>query len=176
MARNLWSVAFLTSLTPLLDRFGMNVSRGIMQHGLHFGWLTGSDGVLAMEAAFKNHTNAIALIGPDGIGKTNSVYALAQRLIEGSTDKSLAYHQIIALSATDITSRARGPGDLEHIMLSLANEASHAGHVILFFDDAQLYFSGGPGSFDATQILLSIIQARAVPIILAMTPPRLSAS
>lgn len=30
--------------------------------------------------------------------------------------------------------------------------------------------SNGPGSFDATQILLSIIQARSVPIILAMAP------
>jgi ATP-dependent Clp protease ATP-binding subunit ClpA len=55
-------------------------------------------------------------------------------------------------------------------MLSLASEASHAGHVILFFDDAQLLLGGAPGSFDATQILLSIVQASAVPIILAFSP------
>jgi ATP-dependent Clp protease ATP-binding subunit ClpC len=156
--------------TPLLNRFGQNLSQGIMKHGLHFGWLTTSDGVKAVEAAFENRASAVALIGPDGIGKTTSVYALAQKLIEGQTGRRLAYHQIIGLNATDIVSAARSPGDLEHIMLSLANEAVHAGHIILFFDDAQLFFGGGPGSFDATQILLSIIQPGGLPIILAMAP------
>jgi len=156
--------------TPLLNRFGRNLSQGIMKHGLHFGWLTNSDGVKAVEAAFDNRASAVALIGPDGIGKTTSVYALAQKLIEGQTGQRLAYHEIIGLNATDILSAARGPGDLEHIMLSLANEAAHAGHIILFFDDAQLFFGGGPGSFDATQILLSIIQPGGLPIILAMAP------
>jgi ATP-dependent Clp protease ATP-binding subunit ClpC len=156
--------------TPLLDRFGQNVSQGIVQHGLHFGWLADSDGVKSIEAAFNNRAGAIALIGPDGIGKTTSVYALAQKLIEGRTGQRLAYHQVVELNATDIVSSARGPGDLEHIMLSLANEATHAGHIILFFDDAQLFFGGGPGSFDATQILLSIIQSSRLPIILAMAP------
>jgi ATP-dependent Clp protease ATP-binding subunit ClpC len=156
--------------TPLLDRFGTNLSLAISQHGAYFGWLTKSEGVHAIEAAFDNHASAVALIGPDGIGKTSSVNALAQRLIEGQTVDSLAYHQIISLNATDITSNASKEGDLEQIMLSLAGEAAHAGHVILFFDDAQLFFSTAPGSFDATHILLSIIQARSVPMILAMSP------
>lgn len=161
-----WAFGF----TPLLDRFGQNVSLSIAKHGANFDWLTKSDGVMAVETAFDNRASAVVLIGPDGIGKTTSVYALAQRLIEGDTSRSLAYHQIISLNATDITSRARGPGDLEHIMISLANEASHAGHIILFFDNAQLFFGGGPGTFDATQILLSIVQARSAPIIMALSP------
>lgn len=161
-----WAFGF----TPLLDRFGHNLSLSIANHGANFDWLSNSDGVKAIETAFDNHTSAVVVIGPDGIGKSTSVYALAQRLIEGETTKSLAYHQVISLSATDITSRARGPGDLEQIMIQLTNEASRAGHIILFLDDAQLFLSSGPGSFDGTQILLSIIQARAVPIILAMSP------
>lgn len=161
-----WAFGF----TPLLDRYGHNLSLSIANHGAHFGWLTKSAGVIAIETAFDNRAGAVVVIGPDGIGKTTSVYALAQRLIEGDTARSLAYHQIISLNATDITSNARGPGDLEQIMLSLANEAAHAGHIILFFDNAQLFFGGGPGTFDATHILLSIIQARAVPVILALSP------
>ncbi|HVV66529.1 MAG TPA: AAA family ATPase [Candidatus Saccharimonadales bacterium] len=155
--------------TPLLNRFGQNFSLGIVKHGAHFDWLANSGGVKAVEAAFENHASAVALVGPDGIGKTSTVYALAQKLIEGKTNQVLAYHQIIALNATDITSNARGPGDLEHIMLTLANEAAHARHIILFFDDAQLLLGGAPGSFDATQILLSIIQSNAIPIILAFS-------
>lgn len=156
--------------TPLLNRFGQNFSLGIVKHGAHFDWLANSDGVKAIEAAFDNRASAVALVGADGIGKTSSVYALAQKLIQGNTGQRLAYHQVISLNATDITSQAQGPGDLEHIMLSLASEASHAGHVILFFDDAQLLLGGAPGAFDATQILLSIVQASAVPIILAFSP------
>jgi len=156
--------------TPLLNRFGQNFSLGIAKHGAHFDWLANSEGVKDIEAAFDNRAGAVALVGPDGIGKTSTVYALAQKLIEGHTGQRLAYHQVIALNATDILSNAQGTGQLERIMLSLAAEAGHAGHVILFFDDAQLLLGGGPGSFDATQILLTIVQNGATPIIMAFTP------
>ena len=161
-----WAFGF----TPLLDRFGHNISLSIASRGANYDWLSTSDSVRSIETAFDNGTGAIALIGPDGIGKTTNVYALAQRLIEGQTTERLAYHQIVGLNATDIVSVAHGQGDLEQIMIRLTNEASHAGHIILFFDDAQLFFGGGPGSFDGTQILLSMVQARAVPMILAMSP------
>jgi ATP-dependent Clp protease ATP-binding subunit ClpC len=161
-----WAFGF----TPLLDRLGHNVSLSILDHGAHFGWLTQSEGVKTLEAAFNNNSRAVALIGPDGIGKTSTVYALAQRLFSSQTTDALAYHQIIALNATDITSNAEGPRDLEQLMIALSNEAVKAGHIVLFFDDAQLFFSDGAGAVDATQILLSLIQANGAPMILAMSP------
>jgi ATP-dependent Clp protease ATP-binding subunit ClpC len=161
-----WAFGF----TPLLNRFGHNISLNIAKYGAHFGALTGSDGVRNIEAAFDNHASAIALIGPDGIGKTSHVYALAQRLIEGNTSRTLAYHQVVSLDAGSIISSARGQGELEHILISLANEAAHAGHIILFFDDAQLFFHDSTGAFDAGQILLPIVQSRAIPLIFALEP------
>jgi ATP-dependent Clp protease ATP-binding subunit ClpC len=161
-----WAFGF----TPLLDRLGHNVSLSIVDHGAHFGWLTGSEGVKAIEAAFENNANAVALIGPDGIGKTSTVYALAQRLFSGQAGPALAYHQIVALNATDITSNAEGPRDLEQLMIAISNEAIKAGHIMLFFDDAQLFFTDAAGAVDATQILLSLIQGRGAPMILAMSP------
>ncbi len=161
-----WAFGF----TPLLDQLGHNISLDIMDHGAHFGWLTQSDGVKAVEAAFDNSAHAVALIGPDGIGKTSTAYALAQRLFSAQASAVLAFHQIIGLNATDITSNAEGPRDLEQLMISLSNEAVKAGHIVLFFDDAQLFFSEGAGSFDATHILMSMIQANGAPMILAMSP------
>jgi ATP-dependent Clp protease ATP-binding subunit ClpC len=140
-----------------------------LSNGAHFGWLTKSPGVQSIESAFDNHAGAIALVGPDGIGKTTSIYALAQRLIEGHTSQTLAYHQIISLKPAVILSNAQGSGQLEGLILGIANEAVHAGHVILFFDDAQLFFSSGVGSFDAGQILLPILQARSVPMVFAFS-------
>ncbi|HXR49694.1 MAG TPA: AAA family ATPase, partial [Verrucomicrobiae bacterium] len=161
-----WAFGF----TPLLNRFGQNISLAIAKHNAHFGWLVKSESVRSIETALSHKNAAVALVGPDGIGKTTSVYALAQRLIEGDTAQTLAYHQVISLNATDLASRARGPGDLKHIMVSLANEAAHAGHIILLFDNAQMFFGDGHGSFDASQILLSIVEARSVPMIFALSP------
>lgn len=161
-----WAFGF----TPLLDKLGDNISLAVSGHGAHFGWLANSKGVQEIETALENNARAVALIGPDGIGKTSSIYALAQRMIEGNTTPGLTYHQIINLNATDITSLARGPGDLENLMISIVNEASQAGHIILFFDNAQLFLSDGTGAFDATHILLSVIEAQAAPLILAMEP------
>jgi ATP-dependent Clp protease ATP-binding subunit ClpA len=160
-----WTFGF----TPLLNQFGENISLAIMRHNAHFGSLTTASGVAAITSALDNHANAIVLVGADGIGKTSHMYALAQLFIEGKTSRKLAYHQVVRLDASAIISAARYPGELEQIVIQLANEVAHAGHIILFLDDAQLFLGNGPGSFDATQILLPIIQARGLPLILALT-------
>jgi ATP-dependent Clp protease ATP-binding subunit ClpC len=95
---------------------------------------------------------------------------LAQRLMEGKVPPTLQYHQIVGLNPSVIISSAQHPGELEQIVLTLLNEAAHAGNIILFLDDAQLFFGGGPGSFDMTQILLPGVQSGAVRLVLAMTP------
>jgi ATP-dependent Clp protease ATP-binding subunit ClpC len=161
-----WTFGF----TPLLNQFGESISLGIMRHGAQYGELVNSPGVTAIEGVLSHHAGGVALIGETGIGKTTHIYALAQRLIEGHTEKSLAYHQVVSLHADTILSAARHPGELEHIVTSLVNEAAQAGHIILFLDDAALFFGSGPGSFDVTNILLPVIDSRAISLILAMTP------
>jgi hypothetical protein len=161
-----WASGF----TPRLDRFGQNLSLSIEKSGAHFGSLVDSPGVEAVKAAFSQGAAAIALIGPDGIGKTSNAYALAQNLLAENKDPRLEHRQIIALSPTSIISAAQRPGELEFIVTTLLNEAAHAGNIILFLDDAQLFFQSGPGSFNATQILLPVIQARHVQFVLAMSP------
>lgn len=156
--------------TPQLSRFGHNISLSIESSGSHFGWLTDSPGVKSIKGAFAQGASSIALIGADGIGKTSHIYALAQVLLEDKSNPALAHRQIIGLNPSLILSSARRPGDLEFIVTDLLVEAAHAGNIVLFLDDAQLFFGNGPGSFDATQILLPILQNRAVQIIMAMTP------
>jgi len=157
--------------TPRLNQFGHNVSLAIESHGgAHFGALADSPGVQAMKQAFAQGAGAIALIGPPGIGKTSHAYALAQSILTQATDRSLSHQQIFALDASAIISAANGPGKLEYILNTLLGEAHHAGNILLFLDDAELFLSSAPGSFNATQILLPILQSRAVPMILALNP------
>jgi ATP-dependent Clp protease ATP-binding subunit ClpC len=161
-----WSNGF----TPVLNRFGHNLSFDIEHSGATFGALTASPGVAALQHSFSQGSGGVALIGPDGIGKTSHIHALAQLLLEGKVVPALAYNQIVALNPSVIISSATHSGELEQIILTLLNEAVHAGHIILFLDDAQLFFGDGPGSFDMTQILLPVMQSGAVRMILAMSP------
>lgn len=156
--------------TPRLNQFGFNLSLAIERQGAHFGWLTTSPGVTAMRNAFSQGASTVALIGDPGVGKTSHVNALAQLLLEEKTDRNLEHRQIIALTPSAILSSAKGPGELEQIVMTLLVEASHAGHIVLFLDDAQLFFQDGHGSFDMTQILLPVVQSRSVQLVMAMTP------
>lgn len=159
-----------TGFTPRLNQFGVNISRSIEKYGAHFATLVDSPGVLAMRQAFSQGASALALVGQEGVGKTSHAYALAQTLLAETQDRNLEHRQVVSLSPSHIISAAERPGDLEFIVTMLLNEAAHAGNIILFFDDAQLFFQNGPGSFNATQILLPAIQSRRVQCILAMTP------
>jgi ATP-dependent Clp protease ATP-binding subunit ClpC len=156
--------------TPQLNQFGHNLSEIVETSGGHFDALAGSSTVNVIKAALSTGASAITMIGPVGIGKTESAYALAQALLMMDASAHISHLQVIRLDSAVILANARGPGDLEHIVLMLLYEAAHAGNIILFFDDAQLFFGSGPGSFDATQILLPVIQSHAVQMIFAMTP------
>ena len=161
-----WASGF----TPRLNQFGHNISQTIERHGVHFGSLVDSRSVTAIKQAFSQGAGAVALIGDEGIGKTSHAYALAQNLLAETKDRQLEHKQIISLNPSNIISAAQHPGDLEYIVTLLMNEAAHAGNIILFLDDAQLFFQDGPGSFNATQILLPVLQARRVQFVLAITP------
>lgn len=161
-----WSNGF----TPTLNRFGNNLSFAIEHSGAHFSTMADSPGVAAIQNSFAQGAKAVALIGPNGIGKTSHVYGLAQLLLEGNVVPTLQYNQIFGLNPSVIISSAKRQGELEEIVLTLMGEAVQAGHVILFLDDAPLFFSNGPGSVDLTQILLPVLQSGRVRLIMAMDP------
>jgi len=161
-----WASGF----TPQLNKFGHNISLSIEHHGAHYGSLLDSPGVSGIKNAFSQGASAIALVGASGVGKTKHVYALAQSLLAENQDRSLEHHQIIGLSPSPIISAAQRPGDLEHLVTVLLSEASHAGNIVLFFDDAQLFFTNGPGAVNVTQILLPVLQSRSVKFVFAVNP------
>jgi ATP-dependent Clp protease ATP-binding subunit ClpC len=156
--------------TPMLSRFASNISMSIEHSGAQFGALTAAPGVEAIQNSFAQGAHAIALIGPNGIGKTSHIYALAQLLLEGKVVPTLQYNQIFSLNPSVLLSNVHQRGELEDIVLTLLNESVQAGHIILFLDDAELFFNEGTGSVDLTQILLPIIQSGRVRLVLAMDP------
>ena len=55
-------------------------------------------------------------------------------------------------------------------MNMLFSEAVSANNIILYLDEAQLFFSHGVGAFDMSQLLLPIIQSRNLKLIASFTP------
>jgi len=156
-----WAAGF----TPTLDRFARNVSTSIESGNSHFHTLAHAD---ILDPIIHNlNSGSVALVGDAGTGKSSLVYALAERLLEGR-DPGLQYYQIFSLDASAILSEAKG--SLERIMLTLITEAVHARNVIIFLDDAQMFFSDGTGSFNAGQILAPLLQNSSLKVIAAFTP------
>jgi ATP-dependent Clp protease ATP-binding subunit ClpC len=160
-----WASGF----TPSLDRYAANLSRQIQSGGHHFGSLSESQVVQQLITNLSNGGAGVALIGAPGAGKTSTVYALAQRLIEGDGGK-LAYRQIYSLSASLIVSAGQQQGDIERIFMTILGEAIASGNIILALDEAQLFFSRGTGALDLGQILLPLVEGRRLPMILTLGP------
>jgi ATP-dependent Clp protease ATP-binding subunit ClpC len=155
-----------TGFTPTLEHFGQNISRTVELSGGAQHFLAHRD-LLDGVASSLSRGNGVALVGPDGAGKTTFVYGLAERLLEGA-HPSLRYYQVVSLNASLILSY--NGQQLEKLMLTLFGEAMAAGNIILYLDEAQLFFNSGVGSFDMSQILLPVLKNRNVKIIASFTP------
>lgn len=157
--------------TPILNRVAHNISLEVQASGLLFRDIKAHTDLLdrIIQVLSQAGKSNIALVGEPGVGKTTTVYGVANKLIEGK-DSALQYHQIFELNAATLLAQARERGQLEELILRVVGEAHHARNIILFLDEAQLFLEEGTGSVDLTNILLPLIQRANVRFIMAMTP------
>lgn len=163
-----WSFGF----SPLLTRYGVNISEQVMYGGLLHRDIEGH-GVLhgqMMQLLTQASRHNVALVGPFGSGKTTVVRALAKKLLAAEVDvpRELRFRQIIELDPSTLISQARGRGELEQLVQHLCYEALQSKNVILFFDEAQLFFEEAPGSVNLSNILLPVLEGGALQVIFAL--------
>ncbi len=162
--------------TPLLSAFGNNITEYVTYSGLLSRELASREQALAqtMHVLAQAGRRNVTLVGGLGSGKTKLVYSLAQKLIDAdkSVPKELHFRQVIALDPSVLISRARGRGELEELVQRLCYEALRAKNIILFLDDAQLFFEEGTGSVNLSNVLLPILDGGALQLILAMDEQR----
>jgi ATP-dependent Clp protease ATP-binding subunit ClpC len=157
-----WAAGF----TPTLEQFGQNISHAIESWGgygrfaVHGDVLGGVSNSLARGAA-------VALIGPDGVGKSELVFALADRLLSGQAP-DLRYYQIVSLDASAIL--ASSNSQIERLVNILFSEAIAARNIIIYLDEAQLFFNQGVGALNMSQLLLPILKAHNLKVIASFTP------
>jgi ATP-dependent Clp protease ATP-binding subunit ClpC len=156
-----WAFGF----TPNLERFSINITGAVEGGAGHHHFMSRSNTIDTIITNLNQSNGGVALVGNTGIGKTSIVYALAERLMQDKSVGAVKDHQIVALNASAILSSAKQ--DLERVMLTLFSEAIQAGNMIVFLDEAQLFFQQGVGSFDLSQILLPVLQNRRLELICA---------
>ncbi len=157
-----WAAGF----TPTLDQFAQNISQSVQAAGGYNHYLAHEDLLDGVVNTLSQGTG-VAIVGATGVGKTTLIYGLADRLLRG-TDPALRYHQVVSLNASLILSA--GTGQLENLLVTIFGDAIHAGNIILFIDEAQLFFGTGVGAFDISQILLPVLKNRNIRIIAAFAP------
>ena len=162
--------------TPTLDRFGKNITNRVSGNILMSSNLEQhEDLVHKMVAHFSgNGRQNIALIGPDGVGKSTVVNAFAYRILDGNSGvpSNLQYRQVISLDSASIIAAAPGRGEIENLVNYILAEAYAAKNIIICLDNAQLFFEDGVGSVDISNVLLPILEAGRVRIILTMDEQR----
>lgn len=162
--------------TPLLDRFGQNISNQVSGNIMMSANLEQhQDLVQKMISQFSSSGRQnIALIGADGVGKTTVVHAFADKIMsaEEKIPSSLQYRQVISLDAGSLIAAASGRGEIEGLMNQIFVEAFSAKNIILCLENAQLFFEEGTGSVDISNILLPILEAGRLRVILAMDEQR----
>jgi ATP-dependent Clp protease ATP-binding subunit ClpC len=157
--------------TPLLNQIGHNVTREVEASGSLYRPIESHRTIIQQMIKTLGQTGRanVALVGDTGAGKTTAVYGLADSLIQGR-DQDLKYHQVFALGASTLIANTKQRGQLEELVFRLANEAQHAGNIIIFLDEAQLFLEDGTGSVDISNLLMKILQNSRVKIIFTMTP------
>lgn len=157
--------------TPTLERFAVNVSLQV-GGGTLARELEGHTQLLdqlMQQLAQGGRQNAV-LVGQNGVGKTTLVYSLAERLLRDDTNvpRELRYRQIMMLDPASLISQARRPGELEALLNQVLTEAYGAKNIILFLDNAEMFFGEGTGTVDLRNVLLPILESGALRMVLSM--------
>lgn len=166
-----WSFGY----TPLLSRFAQNLSQQVSGGTIMTRLDAHTDVLDQMLQIFNTGGRQnVALVGPDGVGKSTLIAAFAEMLIDGHKEvpSNLLYQQVFLLDASALISVAGGRGELEQLVTRLLNEAFASKNVILCLENAQLFFEEGVGSVDMSNLLLPVLEAGRLRIILSLDQQR----
>lgn len=163
-----WSFGY----TPLIDRFGQNISQQMVGHRfMLFSTPSHRDIIGQMIDIFSGGAKQnVALVGPDGAGKTTMVYSLAEKLLDAQSKlpSNLKFRQVVLLDASALISAAPGRGELENLITRIFVEAHNAKNIIICLDNAHVFFEESVGSVDLSNVLQPILEAGNLRLIMTL--------
>lgn len=168
-----WSFGYI----PTLERMGVNLSSRYSAGGRSMASSLSTTHQIVdqmIDLLSRGARRNVALIGQVGVGKSTMVDALAERLMDATanTPKNVKFNQVIMLDASSIISATQGRGQVEGLVNQIMVEAYRAKNIILFLDNAELFFENGTGSLDLSNLLQPAIEGGGLKLILAMDEQR----
>ncbi|MBR2659551.1 ATP-dependent Clp protease ATP-binding subunit [Candidatus Saccharibacteria bacterium] len=157
---------------PTLQRFGQNIS---MEQGggpkTQIHQSAHKEIVEQMISIFSGGGRQnVALVGAEGSGRSTIVKAFAEILLNADSKlpSDLQFRQIFKLDAAAMISSAPERGQIEGLVMHILGEAFAAKNIIIWLDNAQLFFEDGVGSVDISNVLLPVIEAGRLRVIMTM--------
>jgi ATP-dependent Clp protease ATP-binding subunit ClpC len=159
--------------TPLLDRYAHNISSSIGRSGNIYRSLEDNQDALdqMIHVLSSGARLNAGLVGRVGIGKSNMVWNLAEKLLypEVNIPSSLKFKQIFVLDPSTILAAAgQSRGGIEELLIRIFNEATRARNVIIFLDDAGMFLEDGTGKVDLSGVLSQVLEAGGIQLVLAL--------
>lgn len=168
-----WSFGFV----PTLRQFGQNISEQVIGRRMMLMSTNSHQKLLdkMIETFSSNARQNLAIVGPDGAGKTTLVYSLAEKLVDAKADlpSHLKFRQVFLLDSSSLIAAAPGRGELERLVTRVLGEAYNAKNIIICLDNAHVFFEEGIGSVDISNLLLPILEAGRLRIILTINEQKL---
>lgn len=162
---------FTFGFTPLLSQYGQNLSANrsttVKTQIFRSEHREAIDQMV--EIFSSGGRQNVALIGPDGCGRSTIINAFAEELLDANSKipSNLKFRQIFKLDAAAIIGGTTRQGDIERLVSNLLSEAYSAKNIILYLDNAHLFFEQGVGSVDISNLLSSVIKAGSLRIIMS---------
>jgi len=167
--------------TPTLNRFSRNISAEIAIKGGRTMSLMLPSRREITDQIIRTFSSGgrqnVAIVGPDGAGKTCVVHDFAERLLDADSEiqKHLKFRQVFLLDSAALIAGAPNRGEIEGLMSRVLNEAAAAKNIILCLDDAQLFFEEGTGSVNIANLLLPVLEGGGLRLILTINEQKLLA-
>ena len=163
---------FTFGWTPTLAKYSVNISE-IQKHRMRTQIHLASHREIVekmIEAFSKGGRQNIALVGPEGAGRSTIVNAFAETLMDADAKipMRLKYRQVVALDASAMIAAGGERGELEGLVQLVMNEAYMAKNIIICLNNAELFFEEGVGSVNIANVLMPFIDAGNLRIILTM--------
>ncbi|MFO0702736.1 MAG: ATP-dependent Clp protease ATP-binding subunit [Candidatus Andersenbacteria bacterium] len=161
------------SKTPLLDEYCTDLNVRADQHRVDP--LVGRQEELdrCIDVLERRTKNNVVLVGEPGVGKTAIVEGLAHEIVHGrDVPEVLVDKRVVQLDLMALLAGTSYRGDFEDRLQRLLREVEEAGNIILFIDEIHTIVGTGNvgGSFDAANMLKSVLARGEVRVIGATTP------
>lgn len=157
--------------TPVLDQFSQDLTKLATLGYLDF-CLKRNREIDQLFRLIEGGAKAVVLVGPNGVGKSTIIGAVAERMITEEVPDLLKDKRLVSLSLPKLLAGATAPGIVEERILAMRDEIVRSGNIVLFIDNIHdLVGASGQGDagLDVSELIARIIERGEFPILATST-------